>query len=253
MKITSVFLFTFLLHLNFLHAQSTLDSIQGDWTCIISIADMSLLSTDESYPNDEKGLTPWGNIRIEKNQLNYFDYPCEFLYTTNIESDTGTLSFTKTDDRYLDKYYLEYLNDTLTVRYYMNNSRTIYVRDKLENTIISQLKEDSIYPQSLINTWYLRKGYDSSYDGLGYVMFEFPYKLPDSLVITKSNLTSFSISKRKIYLSVNGVKRSFRITRFSLDEGILQLTEVGKWYVRNKVKKPYYQLSYELIREDEWK
>lgn len=250
MKTVSAILFILFLPENIIHAQTTLDSIQGDWTCIMNIQDMSLVDTDETYPNDEKGLTPWGNLRIEKNLLYYFDYPCEFFYLAKINSDTGSLNFIKPDDPYRDRFSLEYLDDTLTVRDLMSNSRKVYIRDKLDNSIIAQLLQDSVHPQSLKQTWYLRKGYDSGYDGLGYVIFEFPYKLPDSLVITKNNLGSFSISGRKIHIPVNGVKRTFHIERFSLKEDVLLLEEHGKWYLPKKDIPLNYRIMYELNLDD---
>lgn len=99
-----------------------------------------------------------------------------------------------------------------------------YVKTSFNDSIVSILKKQGVNYPALSGTWILVRiagvGDGSEYE------LNFPFEIPDSLVISREDLIQVTNSKMVYWMSTSGKKRDYFL---SYEWEHLHLTP-GKWY-----------------------
>ena len=202
------------------------DGLIGEWTCYKRFLDYNVEKTFLAPDADYHWLEGVGNLIFTKDSMFYFDYPREYhkSYQFDIDSNRLMLQHTSTEGWEFDK--IELKGDSL-VRV-IGKENTIlwteyYVRDTFDQAIINTLLQDSVNVEELVGVWYLEKSYQAL-DGSDPYVYDFPFELPDSLIITQENIKTYEIKGRTITLDIEGERQSFRF-------GFKQDNEYGYTYL----------------------
>ncbi len=166
------------------------------------------------------------DLHIEGDSLYLLDYPKSVVMRTNFLLDSGYLlsSAGKFDAR---RYPFEQKNDTLYLYKPFDGEifvKESYAKTKLNDSILHILKTQGVNYPELAGTWSLIRdmGVD---DGSQYIL-KFPFKIPDSISLSRADMIKVTESKMVYWMYTNGKKRDYLL---SYNWGYLCLTP-GKWY-----------------------
>jgi hypothetical protein len=167
-----------------------------------------------------------GDLVFEKDTMYRIDYPMELLERSHYTIDDG---FIRVDgESYSNFYMAETVGDTLFI--YVTGTDGVeylkesYVRTNLKDSIIDLLKTHTVNYPELAGKWILMREYIYDY-GTDYQLI-FPYKIPDSLKISREQFVKGQDQSNLFWMSTDGKKRDYY---FWYDYPYLHLTP-GDWY-----------------------
>lgn len=169
------------------------------------------------------------DLRFEKDSMYELDYPISINERKKYSIDSGYL-FTYFERQFTRKYPIEKKNDTLWVYKLYDGEKYIkesYVKISLNDSILNILLAYGVNYPELAGTWFLIREHSIG-DGSEYIL-NFPFKIPDSLIISREELIQATQNKMLYKMPTNGKNRDYVL---SYHWGSLELTP-SKWYKRD--------------------
>jgi len=220
-------------NVNFFYGDGKID-VEGDWKFVHAekVENTSFLN---QFPNpqpvvDEIPLLqpPYkgADFRFEKDSMYELNYPISMNDRLKFSIDSGYL-VTYRGHHIIHRYPIEKKNDTLCIYKFHDGQTYIkesYVKTTLNDSMMNILITQGVNYAELAGTWSLIRE-DGIDDGSMYIL-KFPFKIPDSLTISREEFIQATKNNLIYYMSTNGKKRDYLL---SYQWGYLQLTP-GKWY-----------------------
>lgn len=226
----------------------TKEALQGAWKRMDIVYTNPMIVHDEADHKEvhEEHCHLW----FEGNEVYEFEYPIILESIFEYEINGDALVRTKTKYQRNDNPaplppFAKY-SECQSNLYKMEGSDEIYLcfegykyyRDTLDVGTINKLKSGKFNPNCLSGRWILVRGYDTGYDGRGFIFYDYPWDLSDTLEISKSGVDRFW-GGGHFYLKVNGEKKSFSIEEIHIDSGVLTLYPED-WHVEKEWKEEEY-------------
>ncbi len=207
--------------------------IEGQWKFVTAVkvestTFLSQFSEPQIFPDEMPHRQPpyvGPDLIFEKDTMYELRYPESMSDGTTFSLDSGYLFSRSVAHR--DPCPIELTNDTLYLYQPYHGREFIkeaYVKTSFSDSIISILKKEGVNYPELAGTWYLIRE-ESGEDGTQYLL-EFPYAIPDSIVITRGDFIAGLENNRVLMISTNGKKRDYV---FTYKWGYLSFTP-GTWY-----------------------
>lgn len=175
------------------------------------------------------------DLIFEQDSIYELNYPESLSNRNTFSSDSGYLVLNSPAHR--DPCPFEFINDTLYIYKPYHGSeyiKEVYVKTTFDEPIVALLKREGVNYPELAGTWFLIRQ-ASVGDGTEYLL-DFPYKIPNSIKITRQDFVAALEKNRVYFMTTNGQKRDYT---FSYKWGYLVLTP-GSWY---KGKDPWIHFS----------
>lgn len=202
-----------LIHVEIIEEQQSIDKykesaqpeVAREWSAPVFLNEQGILQavSPEDYLSIEKR-----NLNISKDSIFWLNYPLE-LYQRSFYSIESNLLKTKNDPNgkhivlstgkdtlwmaYLDQFGL-YLKET-------------YQRVMFNDSILDILKQYKINFPMLAGTWELIREAPLEYGAI--YTLDFPYTIPDTIILTKEELLSTLHSDRSYQMLTDGKKRKY--------------------------------------------
>ena len=207
--------------------------VEGQWKFVTAVKVentpfLSKFSEPQIFPDElPHPLPPYvgPDLIFEKDTMYELKYPESMSDGVTFSLDSGYLVSRSLAHR--DPCPIELTNDTLYLYQPYHDRQFIkesYVKTSFNDSIVSILKKEGVNYPELAATWFLIRE-DSGDDGSEYLL-KFPFKIPDSLVISREDLIQATNSKMVYWMSTDGKKKDYFLY---YKWGYLHLTP-GKWY-----------------------
>jgi len=179
------------------------------------------------------------DILFTKDSCFRIDMPVELREGTPYKANERILSVEGSleQSRYIVK------GDTLVLYRYgdLDYMKETFVRKPVNDSLINLLKRDTVNYAHFAGTWYIQREWSTGMGDGSYYTLDFPYTIPDSIVISREHLLATCYTNKEIRMRTNGVLRTYtygyRSYRdfWDYDIGEFYLTP-GDWYTGDSLE-----------------